>query len=56
MANAGFRLNYDDFSMQELRDMEYIYLKKKQQEKSNFLEVLFDGFGKIYKNMLKSFK
>jgi hypothetical protein len=56
MANAGFKLNYDDFSMQELRDMEYIYLKGKQNEKTNFLEVLFDGFGKLFKNILKSFK
>jgi hypothetical protein len=56
MAKAGFRLNYDDFSMQELRDMEYIYLKGKQKEKENFFEILFKGFGKMFKNILKSFK
>jgi len=41
--------------MQELRDMEYIYLKKTKR-KTNFLEVLFDGFSKMFKSILKSFK
>lgn len=56
MINLGLNLNYDDFSMQELRDMEYFFLKKEQHKKQSFFEILFDGFGKMYKNMLKSFK
>lgn len=56
MAQMGLKLNYDDFSMQELRDMEYTYLKLKSKEKENFLDILFQGFGKMFKGILKSFR
>jgi len=56
MAQLGLRLNYDDFSMQDLRNMEYFYLQKKAHEKKEFFETLFEWFGKTYKNMLKTFK
>lgn len=56
MCQMGLKLNYDDFSMQELRDMEYIYLQLKGKEKINFFEILFEGFSKMFKGILKSFK
>lgn len=52
----GLKLNYDDFSMQELRDMEYYYIASKNKEKQKDFETLFEWFGKAFKNILKSFK
>lgn len=56
MSMMGMSLNYDDFDMQELRDMEYIYLMIKQKEKNTFFEVLFKGFGTMFKNIMKGFR
>jgi len=52
----GLRLDYDDFSMQELRDMEYIYLKLENKKTELSFKTLFDGLVKIVSKVMKSFK
>ncbi len=49
-------MDYDDFSMQEIRDMEYAYLKSENKKKERDFQTLFDGFGKMFNKILKSFK
>lgn len=48
-------MQYDDFTMQELRDMEYISIKLNEAEKKNYFEIWFKGLGKLAEKVVKAF-
>jgi hypothetical protein len=51
-ARMGLQINYDDLSAQDVKDMEYIYLKFKHDEKQKEISAILEGFAKIMKGSL----
>lgn len=52
----GLKMDYDDFSMQELRDLEYVFLKIEQHDKQTMFDALFKGLSELFKKVLGAFK
>lgn len=56
MLRLGMRLDYDDFSMQELRDIELTYLLLKRKEEESRFKTLFTFLSELVKSVMKAFR